>query len=637
MRFGYPQFLWIGCILMPLVAVFLVWSWKRKQKLISQFVASRLLANLTVGVSHTRQKLRLVLLGSAVGLILLAMARPQWGFDWEEARQQGLDILVAIDTSKSMLANDVTPTRLTRAKLAAFDLMKLAKSDRLGLIAFAGTAFLQTPLTLDEEAFRQSVETLDTGIIPQGGTAVAEAIDTATKAFETSGENHKILVLFTDGEDHDSDAKAAAEKAAKAGVRIFTIGIGSAEGELIRVPDEQGHVGFLKDEQGNVVKSHLNESLLQEIATVANGFYLPLRGPNPMETLYQRGLAPLPKSESTTKLVKNFRERFHWLAGLAFIVLAAEMFLPQQRRRARGDKASSTEHTLQKAAAIVALLLLPFASFASPSAAKNKYEAGKFSDALSEYQKVLKEKTNDYRIYYNAGDAAYRAKQFDEAKKYFDTAIVSPDLELQQRAYYNLGNTLYQTGEQSAEMDQKKEAWEQALHNYENALKLNANDSDASNNLQFVKRKLEELKKQEQQQQKNDKSKDNKDDKNDQKDQQQNQKDQKDKKDEKQDQKNSDQQQAKDQQQQQDQQKKDEEKRKQEQAKNDEQKDKQNAQQSKPGEDKKDEQQAGEPGKVAQMTPEQAQQFLEAMKQEDRALIFKPPQKETRGRPVKDW
>ncbi len=640
MRFGYPQFLWLAAVLLPALSLFLVWCWRKKQKLIAQFVTSRLLANLTVGVSQFRQKMRLVLLAAAFGFALLAMARPQWGFDWEEAKQQGIDILVAIDTSKSMLANDVTPTRLARAKMAAFDLMKLAKSDRLGLIAFAGSAFLQTPLTLDEEAFRQNVETLDVGIIPQGGTAVGEAIDTAVKAFETSGDNHKVLVLFTDGEDQDTGVEAAAQKAAKAGIKIFTIGVGSAEGELIRVQDESGAAGFLKDEQGNVVKSRLNEHLLQQIATTGNGFYLPLRGANPMETLYQRGLANLPKNDTQTKLVKSFRDRFHWPLGLALLVLIAEIFLPH-RRRVHLDKGIAVEAgpQLKKAAAMLFIIALPATTFSSPSDAMKKYEAGKFDDALEAYQKTLQRKTNDYRLYFNAGDAAYRAKRFDEAKKYFDTSAVSPDLNLQQRAYYNLGNTMYQLGEPLEDMDKKKEAWEKAISNYQNALTLNTNDVDAKHNLQFVQKQLEELKKQQQQQQqsKNDKNDKNDKSKDDQK--HQDQKDQQDKKDQK-DQKN-DQQQAKNQdQQKQDEQKKKEEQRKQDQAKKDaEEKKKQEAQQQQKGDkdEQQEEQQPGDPARVAQMTPEQAKQFLEAMKQEDRALIFKPPEQPAKAKSLKDW
>ena len=257
--FASPQMFWLFAVFLAPLCVFLIWTWRTKQKLIAQFVQSRLLANLTVGVSQTRQKIRLALVVAAVVFLILAMARPQWGFSWEEARQQGLDIVVAIDTSRSMLAADLAPNRLTRAKLAALDLMRLAKHDRLGLVAFAGSAFLQCPLTLDEEAFRQSVEALDVGIIPQGGTALTEAIQSALTAFEKETENHKVLVLFTDGEDHDSGVEAEAEKAGKEGLRIFTIGVGTAEGELIRVPDEQGALSFLKDDSGNAVKSRSSE------------------------------------------------------------------------------------------------------------------------------------------------------------------------------------------------------------------------------------------------------------------------------------------------------------------------------------------------------------------------------------------
>ena len=172
-----------------------------------------------------------------------------------------------------MLAQDVQPNRLERAKLAALDLLKLARYDRLGVVAFAGTAFLQCPLTLDEEAYRQSVQILEPGIIPQGGTALGEAIETAANAFsEEDSENHKVLILFTDGEDHEEHVLDVVKKVAANGMKIFTVGVGTASGELLKVRDENGNSVFLKDQSGNVVKSRLNEPLLQQIAMAANGF-----------------------------------------------------------------------------------------------------------------------------------------------------------------------------------------------------------------------------------------------------------------------------------------------------------------------------------------------------------------------------
>src|SRR5256714_11226286 len=236
MRFEHPHLLWLLLLAIPGAIAFFWWSWRTKLRLICQFVQSRLLANLTVGVSTTRQKIRMGLLVASIALLIVALARPQLGFDWEEAKQRGLDIVVAIDTSKSMLAEDITPNRLARAKLAALDLMQQARSDRLGLVAFAGSAFLQCPLTVDDSAFRQSVEALDVNTLPEGGTALAEAIETAMTAFK-EGDNYKTLVLITDGEDHDSGALEAAKKAADAGLKIFAIGIGSAEGRILRLKD----------------------------------------------------------------------------------------------------------------------------------------------------------------------------------------------------------------------------------------------------------------------------------------------------------------------------------------------------------------------------------------------------------------
>src|SRR5438132_1128316 len=291
MRFAHPQILWLLAVFPPLMLAFFWWSWRKRQQLVTQFIQARLLPALTVGISPARLKLRLASLVLAVACLILALARPQWGFDWEETKQRGLDIVVAIDTSKSMLAEDIRPNRLARAKLAALDLMQLARHDRLGLIAFAGSAFLQCPLTLDDEIFRQSVTMLDTKIIPQGGTAIEEAITVATATVKKEENSAKALIILTDGEDQGSSVLDAAADAAKAGLHIFTIGIGTAAGEILRRKDDRGVLDYIKDEQGNIVKSRLNESLLRQIAAKCNGFYLPFEGNRTMELLYERGLA----------------------------------------------------------------------------------------------------------------------------------------------------------------------------------------------------------------------------------------------------------------------------------------------------------------------------------------------------------
>ncbi|HTV75935.1 MAG TPA: VWA domain-containing protein, partial [Candidatus Baltobacteraceae bacterium] len=207
MRFGAPQILWLLLVIPPVLALFFWWRERARQKLLTQFIEARLLSSLTVGISPARKKWRFALFILAVVFLIVALARPQYGFDLQEVEQRGLDIVVAVDTSKSMLATDIAPDRLERAKLAALELMQDAKSDRLGLVAFAGEGFLECPLTVDNTAFEQSVQALDVNSVSEGGTALAAAINTALTAFEASN-GHKVLVLLTDGEDNVNESAA---------------------------------------------------------------------------------------------------------------------------------------------------------------------------------------------------------------------------------------------------------------------------------------------------------------------------------------------------------------------------------------------------------------------------------------------
>jgi Ca-activated chloride channel family protein len=441
-----------------------------------------------VGVSPARQKIRFALVILAVVLLIITIARPQRGFDLEEVEQRGLDIVVAVDTSKSMLATDIAPNRLERAKLAALELLQRASTDRLGLVAFAGDAFLECPLTIDNTAFQQSVQALNVNSIPQGGTALAAAINTALTAFKEKN-HHKALVLFTDGEDNDEGALEAAQNAAAAGLKIFTIGIGSAEGTLVTVAGADGNTDYIRDEKGQVVKSKLNETLLQQIATTAGGFYLPLRGANTMDTLYERGLAPLPKSESSEKLVRRYHEQFHWPLALALLALLAEMFLPERKKSKVQSPKSKVE--APAIAALVIILLLPASANASPASALRDYRSNNFTNALTEYTKLAEVRTNDLRLVFNAGDAAYRATNFDAAQNLFQQVTLSPDLKLQQQAFYNLGNVQFQKAKQAKDLDGLEQGFEAAAKIYERAVALNTNDVDAVFNFNFAKNAAE--------------------------------------------------------------------------------------------------------------------------------------------------
>ena len=495
-------------LLAPAMAAFFWWSWRERQRLMAQFINARLLPGLIAGVSVTRQKIRAALLIGAVVFIVLALARLQWGYSEQEVAQKGLDIVVAIDTSKSMLASDIAPNRLTRAKMAAVSLMQQAKSDRLGLVAFAGSAFLECPLTIDDAAFQESVDALDINTISDGGTSLAEAIDTATKAFH-EGDNYKVLILFTDGEDNDTGALEAAKSAGKDDVKIFTVGIGTAAGELLQVKDENGNLGYIRDEQGNVVKSHLNEALLRQIADAAGGSYYSLSGANTMDALYERSLAPLPKSQSKEQWVRRPYERYHLPLAIAMVLLIAEIFFPERKppvRRGREETSNpdsvgnhptpnieqpTSNVGAAKIVAIIGLLLvLPAVGRSSPDSALSDYKAGKFADAQKEFERLAATNNADARFIFNAGDAAYRATNYDEALKCFTATLVSQDVKLQQQAYFNIGNTQYRIGEQQKDLDSMQQQWEQSVTNFQNAVALNTNDVDAVHNLEFTKNRV---------------------------------------------------------------------------------------------------------------------------------------------------
>jgi Ca-activated chloride channel family protein len=483
-RFEHPNILWLLLVIPPALAAFFWWSERVKQKLLAQFVEPRLLAQLTVGLSPTRRKWRYALAILAVAFLIIAIARPQRGFDLEEVQQNGLDIVVAVDTSKSMLATDISPSRLQRAKLAALELMQTAKADRLGLVAFAGDAFLECPLTIDDTAFQQGVQALDVNSIPQGGTAIAAAIDTALSTFKEKG-NHRALVIFTDGEDNDEGALGAAQRAAQEGLKIFTIGIGSTNGTLVTVPDANGNTDYVRDAQGNVHQSKLNEPLLQQIAGATGGFYLPLRGADTMNVLYERGLASLPKSESKEKLVRRYHEQFQWPLAIAMLLLVAEMLVPERKK----SKARTPTPKVEPAAiaVLVLIFLSTVASNASPASALRDYNSGNFTNALTEFSKLAAVKTNDLRFIFNAGDAAYRATNYDLAQNLFQQVAVSPDLKLQQKAYYNLGNVQFQAAKQAKDLDGLEQGFDAAAKIYERAVMLDTNDVDAAFNLNFAK------------------------------------------------------------------------------------------------------------------------------------------------------
>ncbi|MEO6786445.1 MAG: VWA domain-containing protein, partial [Chthoniobacteraceae bacterium] len=316
LHFAHPEFLWIIAAV-PLLVLLLIRAEARRREALDRLIAARLQPRLAGSVSVARRRWGFALLLLGLALSLVALARPQWGFTWEEKKVRGRDIIVAIDTSKSMLATDLQPNRLTRAKLAAEDLLTQLEGDRVGLIAFAGTSFLQAPLTSDFGAVRESLQELDTDIIPRGGTDLADAIRAADEAFGKGESEHRALILFSDGEELEEDAVVAARKF-RDRFHIFTVGLGSTDGSLIPVPTKGGGTEFLRDEQGQYVKSKLDEARMREVAEAGGGFYVRLQnGPAEMQQIVRDGLGKMKEHESDARFTRVPIERYQWPLGAA--------------------------------------------------------------------------------------------------------------------------------------------------------------------------------------------------------------------------------------------------------------------------------------------------------------------------------
>lgn len=330
MRFGEPVYfnlLWM----LPGLAIFFFWASRKKQKLMQRFCDSVLLPKLLSPnlLSKQRNKAVLVILGA--GFLILALTQPRWGYEWEDLKQEGVDIIIAVDVSNSMMAEDVKPSRLARAKRKISDLLNMLDGDRIGLVAFAGTSYLQCPLTLDYSAAEIFLDAIDTDLIPIQGTAIGGAIRTAAKAFSQKENKSKALILITDGEDHEGKALKAAREAKEQGIKIFTIGIGQEIGAPM--PSRKPGGGFKKDKSGEVVISRLNESVLQKIALETGGSYVrSVTGDMDLNKIYLEDIKErIEKKELKTSRRKLWQARFQWLIFAALACFTLERAIREKQ------------------------------------------------------------------------------------------------------------------------------------------------------------------------------------------------------------------------------------------------------------------------------------------------------------------
>lgn len=341
-HWGEQNVLYLLLVLIP-VGILLFHMLARREKRLRLLADETILRRMLPDRLPARRRLKLFVSLTAAALVIVALARPQWGFQWREVKRRGLDIMVVLDTSKSMLAEDVKPNRLQQAKWGVRDLVRQLSSDRIGLIAFAGGSFLQCPLTVDYAAFLMTLDDLYAGIIPRGGTRIAQALEQALESFEEETDSDKAIVLITDGEDHEGDPSRLADQLKRRGIRVYSIGVGTLDGEPIPIRNEQGRLEFQKNDQGNVVTSALDEGPLQKLALETGGMYVrSAPGDFGFERIIQQGIDKLKRSELESRMAKEFEDRYYWFVAAAILLLILENFIGE-RRRGKTIEASDEE------------------------------------------------------------------------------------------------------------------------------------------------------------------------------------------------------------------------------------------------------------------------------------------------------
>lgn len=494
MTFENQIWLTLTPLIVLLFAGLFAFGLRRREALLSRFAAARLLDQLTEKASHQRTLLKAALILLAFALIGISLARPQYGVDWIERKARGLDIVFVLDSSKSMLATDLRPTRLDRAKLAIIDLVKRLESDRIGLVAFAGNAFLQTPPTLDYAAFRENLDAIGYSSISRGGSDIGRAIREAAKAFPKDN-SFKVVVLLTDGEDQQQDAITAAREVADDGIKVYTIGIGTPEGDYLKISNAQGDDEFIRDSSGQPVRSQLDETTLQKIAQLTGGSYSRLSDQS-LNTLYNSVLATLPREERQSELQEARIERYQWTLSIACILTVVEIFI-----RRRSNLSLSLLFLLSASS-----VCTPIRSEAQDLPVKEIQELP--MPVAEDTPEILAEAPEtDPRILYNQAHHQLTTGNYEQAIQLLEQAIEhSTQHSLQRDALYNMAHASNQIGEtalQAQDFEGAIERWKQAEALFRSANEIDTTDANSLDDAAATAARrtaLEDLLKQQEQQ-----------------------------------------------------------------------------------------------------------------------------------------
>ena len=517
-RFEDPIYLWLLLLIPVLAIIRFVTSHSQKKKL-RKFGDPKLLKELMPDVSRFRPSVKFWILQAALALLVIMLARPQMGTKISQEKRTGIETIIALDISNSMLAEDIVPSRLDRSKMMVENLVDHFTNDKIGLIVFAGDAFIQLPITSDYVSAKMFLSSIDPSMIATQGTDIATAISMATNSFTQEEGIGKAIIVITDGEDHEGGALEAAEAAKKKGMRVYVLGVGSSNGTPIPIP---GTGDYMKDNTGNTVMSALNEEMCKQIAAAGGGVYIHVENNSAAQQQLDNELDKLAKKETSTTVYSDYDEQFQAFGILALLLLIVEILLLDRR-----NPLLKRISLFGSKKAVAAMLLLMAVSASAQTdrqyvrQGNKQFQTGDFANAEVSYRKAIEKNPRNPQAVYNLGNALLAQNKDSAAVVQFESAAKLETNPLRKyQSFHNLGVIC-----------QSHKMYGEAIEAYKNALRLNPNDDETRYNLVLCQR----------QKQKQDQNQQNQD--------QQNKDDQK--QDQKQDQQNKDDQDKKDQQEQQ--------------------------------------------------------------------------------------
>ncbi|WP_462323786.1 VWA domain-containing protein [Desulfoplanes sp.] len=491
MTFTHPDLLYLLWLIPGLVLLF-VYGRKRRTRNMDGFGRGRTLTPISRRPGPLAAWAKHGLIITSMVCMTIGLAGLQRGHTWERIERKGVSLVLALDCSRSMLAGDTRPDRLQRAKWEIRDLLGMLHGDKVGLVAFAGTAFVQCPVTLDYSGFELFLQALTPGAMPVGGTDLGAAIKTAMDAFDPQEASEKAIILITDGEKTTGDPLEMAQQAADQNIKIFCIGIGRPEGAPIPGKDQ----GFVKDEQGQILLSRLDETTLQSIASLTGGIYVrSTTGDMDLDTIYnQEILGSMEASTLTGGKKKTSIDRYPWLVGLGLIALLTELLILSPKNALFGLCLLLGLTPVRPALAMDN----PFVT--QEGRGMTAYDNENYEQARTHFLGAQVDTPADPSLAYNLGNTAFRAEQYEDAASFYATAAGTDDPDLRHKALYNRGNALFR-------LNKHKEA----LTSYGQAAKLAPDDQDTRENIAFVKKLLEQQKQKKEQHQKKNNNKNQKD------------------------------------------------------------------------------------------------------------------------------